>query len=117
MSARKESVERYCEGFRRGDRSMVLDCLTDDVTWYLPGYTTLQGKAAFDGEIENPAFRGQPTLVVTKLVEETDAVVAVGEGAAARADGAPFRFAFCDVFRFVGDRIDRVESYVVPLTG
>jgi uncharacterized protein len=117
MSSRKELVERYCEGFRRGDHPMVLDCLSDDVTWYLPGYTTLRGKVAFDGEIENPAFSGRPTLVVTRLVEESDTVVAVGEGAATRADGAPFRFAFCDVFAFAGDRIDRVESYVVPLPG
>ena len=117
MSSRKELVERYCEGFRRGDHSMVLGCLSDDVTWYLPGYTTLQGKVAFDGEIENPAFSGHPTLTVSKLVEEGDTVVAVGEGAATRADGAPFRFAFCDTFRFAGDRIDRVESYVVALEG
>jgi uncharacterized protein len=115
MSSHKRLVERYCEGFRRGDHAMVLDCLTEDVTWYLPGYTTLHGKVAFDGEIENPSFIGRPTLVVTKLVEEAGTVVAVGTGDATRAGGAPFRFTFCDVFEFAGDRIDRVESYVVPL--
>jgi hypothetical protein len=31
MSTRKAVVERYIEGFRRSDHTMVLSCLTDDV--------------------------------------------------------------------------------------
>jgi hypothetical protein len=35
-----------------------------------PGAFHLRGKAAFDGEIENDAFVGRPTIRVTRLVEE-----------------------------------------------
>jgi ketosteroid isomerase-like protein len=112
---RKQLVERYCEGFRRGDHAMVLGCLTDDVVWDLPGFRHLRGKAEFDGEIENPAFTGHPTLHVDRLVEEGDTVVAIGDGMALHADGTPHAFAFCDAFTFRGDLIERVESYVVAL--
>ena len=108
-------VERYCDGFRQGDHAMVLGCLTDDVVWDLPGHRHLEGKEAFDGEIENPAFSGHPTLHIDRLVEQGDVVVAIGDGHGRRADGTAHAFAFCDVFTFRGELIARVESYVVPL--
>ena len=115
MSSRKTVVERYFEGFRRSDHAMVLACLTDDVVWDLPGFRHLAGKEAFDGEIENEEFEGSPTLAVSRLVEEGDAVVAIGTGEGRHRSGAVHRFAYCDVFTFSGDLIGRVESYLVAL--
>lgn len=116
MSGHKAVVEGYFEGFRTSDHARILALLTDDVVWDLPGFRHLQGKEAFDGEIENPAFSGSPTLRLDRLVEEGDTVVAIGEGLGHLADGTDFRFAYCDVFTFRTDLIARVESYVVPLT-
>lgn len=115
MSPRKYLVQTYFDGFRRTDHQQILDCLTDEVVWDLPGFTHLEGKEAFDGEIENDQFVGRPALTVDRLVEEAGTVVAIGDGAATRKDGQVFRFAFCDVFTFTGDKISRVESYLVPL--
>ena len=115
MSFRKERVEQYFEGFRRSDHAMVLACLTDDVVWDLPGFKHLAGKEAFDAEIENPAFVGSPALVVDRLVEEGDTVVAIGAGEGQQAAGPRHRFAYCDVFTFTGELISGVESYVVSL--
>ncbi|MGZ5415432.1 MAG: nuclear transport factor 2 family protein, partial [Aeromicrobium sp.] len=76
MSPRKEVVETYFEGFRRSDHEQILACLTDDAAWDLPGYRHLAGKDAFDQEIENEDFVGSPTLIVDRLIEEADTVVA-----------------------------------------
>lgn len=115
MSPRKAVVETYFEGFRRSDHERILDCLTDDVAWDLPGYAHLKGKEAFDREIENEEFVGSPSLTVDRLIEEADAVVAIGSGEGRHKSGERHRFAFCDVFTFAGDKIRRVESYLVPL--
>jgi ketosteroid isomerase-like protein len=116
VSARKQLVERYFEGFRRSDHALVLGCLTDDVIWDLPGFKHLEGKEAFDGEIENEAFEGSPSLDLDRLIEEGDAVVAIGTGKGRMKGGEAFRFAYCDVFTFRDELIRRVESYIVPLT-
>ena len=116
-STHKAAVDRYFDGFRGSDHTMILSCLTDDVVWDLPGFRHLAGKEAFDGEIENPEFQGSPILQVDRLVEEDDVVVAIGSGEGSRRTGERIRFAFCDVFTFQGDLICRVESYLVPLTG
>ncbi len=116
MSSHKTVVEGYFDGFRRSDHRQILACLTEDVVWDLPGFKHLEGKGAFDSEIENQSFTGRPTLQVDRMVQEDDVVVAVETGASAQTSGTVFHFAFCDVFTFAGERIRRVESYVVPLT-
>jgi ketosteroid isomerase-like protein len=115
VSARKDAVERYFDGFRTSDHARILDLLTEDVVWDLPGFKHLAGKAAFDGEIENPEFEGSPTLSVDRLVEEGDTVVAIGTGAGRHRSGTVHRLAYCDVFTFDGHLVRRVESYLVPL--
>ncbi len=114
-TARKAMVEAYFEGFRQTDHAAILDCLTNDVVWDLPGYKHLEGKIAFDGEIEGEQFNGSPALVIDRLIEEGDTVVAVGTGAVPTADGGTFRFAYNDIFTFRDGHICRVESYIVPL--
>ena len=117
MSNHKRVVEAYFDGFRQGDHAAILALLTDDVVWDLPGFARREGKAEFDQEIENEAFTGRPTLALDRLLDEGDAVVAIGTGAASLKSGETHRFAYCDVFTFSGDLISRVESYLVPLTG
>lgn len=113
--SRKELVEAYFDGFRRSDHDAILDLLTDDVVWDLYGHRRLEGKEAFDGEIENEAFTGPPKLTVDHLVEEGPTVVSLGNGEGTTADGEVFRFAFCTVLSFEGEKISRVQSYVVPV--
>jgi len=114
MSSRKAIVESYFEGFRRTDRASILSTLTDDVQWDLPGYKHLTGKDAFRSEIVGEGFEDQPRLVIDRLVEEGEIVVAIGTGEGRRTDGGVHRFAYADVFTFRGDLIQRVESYLVP---
>jgi uncharacterized protein len=94
----------------------VLGCLTDDVVWDLPGFKHLKGKEAFDGEIENDAFEGHPSLTIDRMVEEQDTVVAIGTGQGRHKESGEFRFAYADVFTFRDEAVCRVESYLVPLS-
>lgn len=116
MSSHKAVVETYFEGFRRRNHAQILACLTDDVVWDIYGHTHLQGKEAFDREIERPGTTDGPVLTVDRLIEEADTVAAFGIGEGSQPSGERFRFAFCTVCTFAGDKIGRVESYVVPLT-
>jgi uncharacterized protein len=115
VSPRQGVVETYFDGFRRSNHEQILACLTEDVIWDLPGYTHLAGKDAFDKEIENDEFVGSPALTVDRIIEADDTVVAIGNGETTHKSGELHRFAFCDVFTFAGDKICRVESYLVPL--
>ncbi len=114
MTPNKQTIERYMAGFARLDHAQVLGCLTDDVEWIIPGHTQLRGKAAFDAEIENPAFEGAPEIAITRLVEEADVVVAEGTVRAHRRGGEPLSLLFCDVFVMRDAKIRQLISYLVP---
>ena len=116
LSERKKVVERYIDGFRRADHSQILSCLTDDVEWVLHGHKTIRGKAAFDAEIENDAFDPHPQLHIGRLIEDSETVVATGQGSIAKKTGETLPFAFCEVFTFRGNHIKHLETYHLWLT-
>jgi ketosteroid isomerase-like protein len=113
VSARKRVVESYIAGFRAGDHEAIHACLTDDVTWAMPPYFELSGRAAFDDAIENDATPGLPDIQLTRLIEEGDIVVAEGSVQAALAAGGRIDALFCDVFHFRDDKICRLVTYQV----
>jgi ketosteroid isomerase-like protein len=115
MSSRKRTVDAYFDGFRASDHEAILGLLSDEVVWLIHGHGRFEGKEAFDGEIENDAFEGSPTLTVEALIEEGDTIVAPHLGEGRLRGGDVFRFAGVTVFGFDGDLISRVESYIVPL--
>lgn len=103
------------DAFARLDHAEILSCLTDDVEWVVPGIFHLAGKTAFDKEIENDAFIGNPEIKVTRMTEEGDVVVAEGSVRSARRDGGVLNAVFCDVFEMRNARIRHVTSYLMEI--
>ena len=79
MIGNKKIVEIFMDGFNKYDHKQILSCLTDDVEWEMPGTFHLFGKDAFDKEIENDAFIGNPVITITRIIEENNVVVAEGK--------------------------------------
>jgi len=115
MSRNKRTVEKYIDGFNKSDHAQILSCLTDDVEWIMPGTFHLNGKAAFDREIENDAFVGRPIVTITRMVEEDDVVMAEGTVRAEWKAGGFLNAVFCDAFEMENGRIKRLISYLVDL--
>ena len=112
MTENKRIIERYMAGFRATDHALILSCLTDDVEWEIPGMLHSQGKAAFDKEIENDAFVGHPDIVVTRMIEEENVVMAEGSVRTQKRDGGELRVRFCDVFVMESGKIKHLTSYL-----
>ncbi|MQA28738.1 MAG: nuclear transport factor 2 family protein [Luteitalea sp.] len=115
MSDNKQTVRRYIQAFTKTNHAEILSCLTDDVVWEIPGAFQVQGKDAFEKEIENDAFVGSPTIQVTRMVEEDNVVVAEGTVHSARKDGGALNAVFCDVFVMHNAKIAHLTSYLVAV--
>lgn len=116
-SPNKETVMRYMEAYGGWDHHAVLACLTDDVEWVVPGAFHLVGREAFDAEIEGQGAAGPPEIVVTRLIEEDDVVVAEGTVHNALEGGGVLSLAFCDVFQMRAGRIRHLTSYLMAAPG
>ena len=113
MSANKKVVEKYMERFNAGDHAKILSCLTEDVVWDMPGFFYLEGKDQFDGEIENDAFEGRPTIAIIRMIEEGNTVVAEGTVKSKMKNGGMLDALFCDVFHFENGKIRQLTTYLM----
>jgi len=111
--ARKAVVEAYMAAYRVTNHTAILALLTDDVIWEMPDFFYHEGKAAFDKEIEPPDADGSPDIVVDRMIEEGDIVVAEGSVKAKLKGNRLIDAVFCDVFHFRGDKICKLTSYVM----
>ena len=117
MSRNKRAVEQYLDGFRASDHTAILALLTDDVVWDMPGRFHLEGKQAFDGEIENAESMGRPEITLRRLVEEGDVVVAEGTVRFTTRSTGEMEAVFCDVFVFRDGLIRELTTYLTVVRG
>jgi ketosteroid isomerase-like protein len=108
VSAQKAVVEKYTDGFRRGDLAQILSCLTDDVVWALHGAKTLVGKDAFAAEADSDG-RPYPELTLDRLIEEGDTVAVIGHS------GDPVDFVYSEVFTFTDGLVSRLDTFHIWL--
>lgn len=92
---------------------MILECLTDDVTWDIPGAFHVSGKEAFDKEIENENFIGQPDIEILRMIEEGNVVIAEGSVKSKMKNGQLLDALFCDIFEMENGKIKYLRSYLV----
>ena len=111
MTKNKVTVRQYMDGFIASDHEMILDCLTDDIVWYMPGFFHLSGKAAFDKEIENDYFEGIPKIEISRMTEENDVVIAEGSVQCKIKNGGMLDALFCDVFEMTSGKIKKLTTY------
>jgi ketosteroid isomerase-like protein len=112
VSQQKAVVEKYTDGFRRGDLAQILSCLTDDVVWALHGAKTLVGKDAFAAEADN-AGGPNPGLTLDRMVEEGDTVAVIGHGSVALGDARDF--VYSEMFTFTGGLVSRLDTFHIWL--
>jgi ketosteroid isomerase-like protein len=115
LSRNKEVVSKYIEGFNNADQFQMLPCISRDVEWIMPGSFHLVGRDAFDKEIQNDAFAGNPVVQILRLTEEHNVVIAECSVRVARKEGGFLDAVFCDVFEMENAKIKKLTTYQVNL--
>jgi ketosteroid isomerase-like protein len=114
-SRNKQTVERYLDGFRTGNREQILSCLTDDIVWTVFGAYRVTGKDGYAEHVTEPGFSRPPQLTVVRMVEEGDTVMAELTGEIRSDAGEPGRLAMAEVFVMRDGLICERRAFVIPL--
>jgi ketosteroid isomerase-like protein len=117
MTDNRDTVLQYIDGFRRTDREKILSLVTNDVVWKIPGAFEIKGRSAFAAHIVDEGFRSNPEIVIERVVEGPDVVVAEGTVRTEKTDGTVLQLAFCDLFEMRDARIAQLTSYLVQISG
>lgn len=112
MTGNKRTVIRYLEAFSKSDDQGILSCLAEDIIWEIPGVYRKTGKDAFAHELENSNFSENPTITVTRIIEESDVVMAEGTMVVKTKDAGLIDVAFCDVFTMKEEKISHIIIYI-----
>ena len=112
----KAIVRKVNEAFLKGNFEGWLDFCTDDVVWTFIGDKTVKGREAIrqwmaEMAKENPE---PPKFTVgDPVIAEGDFVVSRGDMAMKDKDGKVGQYSYCDIYRFRGDKIAELNSFVV----
>ena len=113
MSARNKAIiDEVNAAFAASNVEGFLAHCTNDVVWTMIGDRTVHGVDSIRtwmAEMNGDA----PAFTVEHLSGDGDTVTAYGDMTMKGENGAAEPYAYCDVYRFRGDKIAELRSYVV----
>jgi ketosteroid isomerase-like protein len=110
----KEIVRKVNEAFLEGKFEGFLDHCADDVRWTIIGDRTVNGKEAIREWMSSMEGMEPPKFTVADpVIAEGDFVAARGDMSMKDKDGKDGDYSYCDIYRFGGDKIVELNSFVV----
>jgi len=120
MSKHKDIIKQYLDGVQNVDRDLLLSLVTDDFEFERKGQPVLRGKEVLlamidntDGVVLEGAGSQRPTHKIDRMIEEGDTIAVNGTVLAPLPDGGQLEVLFSDFVTFRGDRISRLETYMI----
>jgi uncharacterized protein len=110
----KEIVQKVNESFAQNRTEEFLALCRGDMTWRVVGDTIVKGVDNIR-EYINSVDCEPPQFTVENLVVEGETAITNGEMTMAAKGGSPEHYSYCDVYRFSGDKIAELTSYIVKV--
>jgi ketosteroid isomerase-like protein len=110
----KDIVHKVNESFAHNRTEEFLALCRDDITWRIVGDTVVKGVENIRTYI-NSVDCEPPQFTVENLVVEGETAITNGEMTMTAKGGSPEHYSYCDVYRFSGDKIAELTSYIVKV--
>ena len=111
----KQLLQAANSAISKGDYEGFLKHCAEDTQWYFIGERTLSGKDMVRQWMAE-AYREPPKFKVNHLISEGDWLTALGEITSKDDEGNEVRYAYCDVWRFEGDKLAELRAFVIRPT-
>jgi prepilin-type processing-associated H-X9-DG protein len=108
----KEIVDKVNAAFADGSVEGFLSFCADDVVWTMVGDKTVTGKDAIRQWMASMDME-PPKFTVAHVIAEGDFVMAHGDMTTKDKDGKVVPYAYCDLYRFRGDKIVELRAFVI----
>jgi ketosteroid isomerase-like protein len=113
MSAKnKQIIDQVNAAFAKNNFEGFLGFCTDDVAWTMIGEKHVKGKDAIRQWMKSMSGEA-PKFTVSNVIAEGDFVIAYGDMTMKDESGIAAPYSYCDVYRFRGDKIAELTSYVI----
>ena len=109
----KEIVEKINASFAEGDTEGFLSYCAEDIKWTMFGERSVEGKAEIREWMSSMEGMEPPKFTVDNLLADGDSVAASGNMTMKDKEGKTVPYAYCDIYRFSGDKIVELNSFVI----
>jgi len=111
----REIVEKVNDAFANNDVEAFLAFCAEDVQWTIAGDQPVNGKNGIREFMKKMEGKEAPMFTVKKIVSDDDSAVAYGGMTMKDDKGNEGSYEYCDIYRFRGDEIAEMRSFVVKL--
>ena len=111
----KQVLQAANAAILKGDHPGFLAHCTEDTQWHFIGDRTLCGKDMVRQWMME-TYQEPPNFKVSHLISEGDWLTALGEITSKDDQGNEVRYAYCDVWRFEGDKLAELRAFVIRPT-
>ena len=113
MSARnKEIIEKVNAAFEANQPEVFLDYCSENIKWEMAGDDVRTGKDSIREFMASMGDMEPPKINVTAIISEGDSAACYGDMTMIEK-GAENSYSYCDVYRFSGEKISELRSFVV----
>ena len=109
----KEIIEKVNSAFAQNNTDGFLSFCAEDVEWTMVGDKTVKGKDAIRKWMASMNLTEPPKFTVDNVLAEGDFVTTLGNMIMKDKDGKTVPYAYCDVYRFRGDKIAELRAFVI----
>jgi uncharacterized protein len=113
VTTNKEIIEKVNAGFEQNNPEVFLDNCAEDVRWIMAGDDEIRtGKESVRQFMASMGDAKLTSVDITSIIAEGDSAACYGE-MTMDENGTPTSYSYCDVYRFSGDKITELRSFVV----
>ena len=109
----KEIVKDVNDAFAANEIERFLNHCSEDVVWRMVGETRKTGRESIREWMSQMEGSEPPKFTVEEMIAEGNSVVCRGNMTMKGEDGVEGKYSYCDAYRFSGDKIVQLDSYVV----
>jgi uncharacterized protein len=111
----KQVLRAANSAISKGNYEGFLAHCTEQTQWHFIGDRTLSGKDMVRQWMAE-TYREPPDFEVKHLISEGDWLTALGEITSKDDEGNKVTYAYCDVWRFEGDKLAELRAFVIRPT-
>jgi uncharacterized protein len=107
-----ELQKKISQEFAKGNMELCLPYLSYNIRWNILGEETIIGKSEVLEVSKMKDLVSYPEITFKNIVAEGCFVVVESEGKATTKVGKPYNQMYCEVFRFNGDVLEEITTYL-----
>ncbi len=106
-------VKEINDAFTKNNTEGFLAHCTEDLYWGMAGDTEQRGKKAIREWMRQMDGHEPPKFTVDAIFGDAENVACHGQMAMKNEKGEEGKYSYCDVYKFKGDKVSELRSFVV----